>query len=293
MTRESVFEKKVQALRSILGSLDAAIVSFSGGVDSAYLLAEAVSVLGSRAWAFTADSPSLPRAELAAARKLAMDLGVATHRVGATHELDLPAYTKNASDRCYVCKQEMMRHAVAAAAILARQITATKVAGTTECEVTILVGTNVDDLGGHLPGLKAVKEAGARMPLVEAGLTKADIRRRSADLGLPTADKPELACLASRLPTGTEITAARLARVEAFEGGLAALGFRGFRVRFHEPIARIELAPQDLARAIEPGCREAIVALGKGLGFRFVTLDLAGYRRGSLSDELMGDEAKA
>ncbi|PID39225.1 MAG: TIGR00268 family protein [Proteobacteria bacterium] len=263
-------DSKAARLRAILAALDGAMVCFSSGVDSTFLLAEAVAVLGDRAVALTADSPSLPRAELEEARRLARALGVARHLIVETDELARPAYAANPDNRCYHCKAEMLRHAASAAAA--------------QGGATILVGTNVDDLGGHLPGLDAIQEAGARMPLVEAALTKAEIRALSRRAGLPSADKPEMACLASRFPTGTAITAARLERVERFEAGLAELGFVGLRVRFHEPIARLELAPSQFPRALDPARRERILELGRSLGFRFVALDLAGYRRGALSD---------
>jgi uncharacterized protein len=270
-TDTHTLDSKAARLRELLGELDSALVCFSSGVDSTFLLAEAVAVLGDRAVALTADSPSLPRAELDEARRLVAEIGVGQHIIVETDELERPEYAENPDNRCYYCKAEMLRHAVTAAA--------------EQGGATILVGTNVDDLGGHLPGLDAVKEVGARMPLCEAELTKAEIRELSRRAGLPSADKPEMACLASRFPTGTRITADRLERVERFEAGLAALGFIGLRVRFHEPIARLELAPSQLARAVDPDRREQILELGRSLGFRFVALDLAGYRRGALSDE--------
>lgn len=272
-------QQKLGALREILASFDAAVVCYSGGVDSAFLLAVAADVLGDRVVALTAESASLPRAELEEARVLASSLGVKRHVVLPSHEVEQEEYAKNPPNRCYFCKAELLR--------LATDYAEEHGIG------TLLVGTNTDDLKGHLPGLDASKERGARLPLVEAGLTKAEVRELSQQLGLSTWDKPQLACLASRFPYGTQITTERLGRVERFEAGLAELGFRGVRARFHDPIARLELEPEQLALAIEPERRAAIVALGHELGFRFVTLDLAGYQRGSFDGPILAERKDA
>jgi pyridinium-3,5-biscarboxylic acid mononucleotide sulfurtransferase len=190
-----------------------------------------------------------------------------------SREMERPGFAANPVDRCYHCKAELLEIARPAADRL----------GLTE----VLLGTNTDDLGDHRPGLKAANERGALHPLVDAGLTKAEIRELSRALGLPTWDKPQLACLSSRFPYGTEITPERLRQVDEFEEGLRALGFRQLRVRYHGEIARLELDVESMARVLGPGVREAIVTLGRRLGFTFVALDLAGFASGSLN-QLIG-----
>lgn len=271
MQTELQTELKSRKLRQILGRMNSALVCFSGGVDSALLLAVAVDVLGDHVTAFTADSPALPREELAQAAALARRLG-ARHVVRATHELENADYAANPSNRCYFCKTELLR-------------TAALVAGELGCEA-LLIGTTADDLGGHRPGLQAAGERGARHPLVEADLNKADVRALAEQLGLPVWDKPEMACLASRLPYGTPVTRERLARVERFERGLGTLGLTGLRVRLHDPVARLELPAEQIVRAASPALREQIVRLGRECGFVYVTLDLTGYRRGAMNEPL-------
>lgn len=265
--------EKLQTLTSILEQLGSALVCFSGGVDSTVLLKVAVDTLGDRAIALTADSPSLPRRELDQAREMARTFG-ARHLVLPTEELQDPRYTRNPANRCYFCKSELLR--------LARR----------EAErlglAAVLLGTNTDDLGGHRPGLKAASESGARHPLVEADFGKQDVRELARELGIDVAEKPEMACLASRFPYGSTITSERLQRVERFENGLENLGFSGVRVRFHDSIARLELPAEDLERAVTSPQRQAIVTLGRELGFAYVTLDLAGYRRGAMNEVLPG-----
>jgi uncharacterized protein len=260
---------KLHKLRQILGMMDSALVCFSAGVDSAFLLKIAADELGERVLALTAESPSLAPDELSEARALAGRIGV-RHLIVPTAELDDPRYAANPTNRCYFCKSELL----SVARRVARE----------QALAEILIGTNVDDLGDHRPGLQAANEAGARHPLVEAGLTKTEIRAFSRDLDLPTWDKPEMACLSSRFAYGSEITADRLDRVAQFEKSLKNLGFVGLRVRFHEAVARIELAPDQIARAVEPATRDRIIALGKDLGFTYVTLDLRGYRRGAMNE---------
>jgi len=265
---------KLDALRGILDDIGSAVVCFSGGVDSTFLLKVAVEQLCDRALALTAQSPSLPRRELEQATALAEQMG-ARHLVLETRELDDERYSNNPSNRCYFCKSALLD--IAASVARDRGINA------------ILIGTNIDDLNGHRPGMQATREQGARHPLVEARLGKAEIRELSRQLSLPTWDKPELACLASRIPYGTSIDAERLQRIERMEALLADLGFRGMRVRFHDTVARIELPADQIQRAAAPEVREQIVVAGRDLGFTYVTLDLQGYRRGAMNEVLTSD----
>lgn len=267
---------KTEKLREIVRGIESATVCYSGGVDSALLLKVAAQELGARVIAVTAQSPAVSERELEQAMSLAREMG-ARHLVVPTRELADPRYAQNPHDRCYYCKQELMR--------VATQVAREHGLG------AVLVGTNADDLGQHRPGLRAANESMARHPLAEAGLSKQEVRVLSRELGLPTWDKPEAPCLASRFPYGTAITAERLHRVDSFEGRLASLGFSGFRVRFHESVARIELPEDQLARAVEPKARAHLLEIGQRLGFTYVALDLAGYRRGALN-EALGEEQR-
>jgi uncharacterized protein len=260
---------KRDRLLEILRSLGSVAVAFSGGIDSTVVAQAAFLALGDRAVAVTADSPSVPRAELAEARRIAERIGI-RHQVVATDEFDDPDYVRNDGTRCYFCKSELY------SAIEQRL---------PELGVRVICsGANLDDKGDYRPGLKAAAEHAVRHPLQEAGFTKADVRALARTWGLPTWDKPASPCLSSRLAPGVQVTTERTGRVEAAEEYLHSLGYRECRVRLHEgELARIEVPTTALARLAEPGVREALVQRLRELGFRFVTLDLEGFRSGSLN----------
>jgi uncharacterized protein len=243
-----------------------ALVAFSGGVDSTLLAKAAFDALAERAVAVTAVSASLAPRELDEARELAAKIGIA-HRLETSSETTLPQYLVNDSNRCYHCKTELYT-------------ICERVAG--ELGLTVIVnGLNTDDLSDHRPGNQAAEEAGVRSPFVELGLDKAAIRDHSRRLGLPTADKPELACLASRFPTGTPISITGLEQIAAAEEVVAGLGFSQYRVRFHGDLARIEVLASEIERLTDVSIRERLLDGVRAAGFRFVTVDLAGYSRGS------------
>jgi len=266
-------DAKLAALRARLRELGSVLVCYSGGVDSAFVLAVAHQELGARAVGMTAVSPSLAPAEKEEAASIARLIG-ADHRLVESQELEDPNYVANNPDRCFHCKSELYRIA------LVKQ---------KEWGIAAIVnGTNVDDLGDYRPGLDAARQAGVVSPLVELGFTKADVRAGASAVGLPIWDKPAAACLSSRIPYGTSVTRDRLAQIGGFEADLRGLGFRQVRVRYHGDLARIELDLAEMTRAAEPELRAAMVAAGKKHGFRYVTLDLGGYRTGSHNEVLVG-----
>jgi pyridinium-3,5-biscarboxylic acid mononucleotide sulfurtransferase len=269
----SEIEGKLERLSANIGALPSALVCYSGGVDSAFVLAVATRQLGERAVAMTAVSPSLPPGELDYAKALAKEIG-ADHRLVSSQEMDDPRYVANNSDRCFYCKSEL--YEIAESKRKEWGLAAT------------LNGTNCDDLGDYRPGLVAAQNAGVKSPLVECGFSKADVRAAAQMLGLGAWDKPALACLSSRIPYGTSVTAERLAQIGGFEADLKKLGFRQVRVRYHEKLARVELDLEEIARAVDPSVRNEIVAAGKRNGFHYVTLDLGGYRTGSHNEVIVG-----
>lgn len=268
-------ETRFAALKDHLRRLERVLVAFSGGVDSTLLAAVAYDVLGDEAVAITADSPSIPRRELREALALAKQIGI-THRLVSTFEMDDPNYRANPVNRCYFCKSELFR----------------VLGGLAEAEgwAHIVYGAITDDLGDHRPGMQAAQEHQIHWPLAAAGLDKDDVRALSARYGLPTADKPSFACLSSRIPYGHEVTPAKLLQVEQAEDLLAAEGFKQFRVRHHGELARLEVPAADLPRLVEPERAERLYTGIKALGFLYVTVDLQGFRSGSMNEGLRPDQ---
>jgi uncharacterized protein len=256
---------RLASLREALAELGPVVVAFSGGADSAFLARVAHDVLGAGALAVTAVSPSLAGVEREECASLAAEWGLRWQEVETT-EMETAAYRRNDGDRCFWCKDALMD---AVAPIAERE------------RATVVLGVNLDDLGDHRPGQAAAAGRGARFPLVDAGFTKADVRAASRALGLRTWDKPAAACLASRIPYGTGVSVAILSRVERAEAGLQALGFRELRVRHYDDTARIEVPVAALADVVER--REEVVAVVRGAGYAYVTLDLEGLRSGNLN----------
>ena len=259
------------ALVERLRGLSSLIVAYSGGVDSAYLAYAATRALGRHALCVTADSPSYPERHREMALAIARDFGL-QHEIIATDELTQPGYRANGTDRCYFCKHELYSRLTS----LARDRSIQAVAD----------GSNADDRGDYRPGRRAAREFGIVSPLDEAGLSKADIRELSHQAGLPTWDEPASACLSSRIPYFSEVTPEKLRTIERAEAELRALGFRVLRVRHHGEVARIELGQDEMTRALEPELAAVIDRKLRAAGFRYVTMDLRGYRLGSLNEGL-------
>lgn len=264
-------QSKEQRLRGLLERLGSVVVAFSGGVDSAYLACVATEALGDRAVCITADSPSYPDRHRQIANRLAAQFSL-RHEIIQTDEMSRPAYRANAGDRCYHCKHELYT-----------QLTAIARARGLACVVD---GSNADDRGDYRPGRQAAREFGVRSPLDEVELTKQDIRELSRQRGLPTWDEPASACLSSRIPHFSEVTEQKLRMVEQAEAVLHGLGFRVCRVRHHGDVARLEIGTDEIQRVVEPEMRECIWRELRGIGFQQITLDLRGYRTGSLNEGL-------
>ena len=266
-----LIERKWEHLKAQLHEMRLAVLAFSGGVDSSLLLRAASEVMGPHCIAVTADSDTYPAGELLAAKEFARSLGV-THRIFHTDELASEAFVRNSSDRCYYCKKELFG--------MLRKL------ADKEGISFVIDGSNTDDLGDHRPGRKAAQEYSVRSPLVEAGISKSEVRELARTLNLPVWSKPSLACLSSRIPYGTRITPAVLKTVQIAEDHLRSLGFRQVRVRHHGDTARIEVDQSDFPLALANGVAARITAVLKEIGYTYVCLDLAGYRTGSMNEGL-------
>lgn len=268
---EEISAKKLLRLREVLSSLEAICIAYSGGVDSTFLLRVSKDVLGENVLAVTATSPTYPHRELKEAIESAQKIGV-RHLLISSNELDIPGFSENTTNRCYYCKHDLFQKLKAEAE---------------KCGIKAIAdGSNYDDTKDYRPGRKAAKELGVRSPLCEAGLTKNEIRYLSKELGLNTWNKPSLACLSSRIPYHEKITEEKLKQVEKAEGILRDMGFTQFRVRHHNDIARLEFIPEEMSLLKNAEIRLSIDSALKSLGFKYVTVDLKGYRTGSMNEVL-------
>ena len=263
--------RKQARLHEILSGMDSILVAYSGGVDSAYLAWAASAARRDRVLCVTADSPSYPRRHRDLAVRIADEFGL-RHEFVATAEMERAEYRANPANRCYYCKHELFTHLSAIARDRGFSV--------------VVDGNNADDRGDYRPGRQAAREFGVRSPLDEAELTKTEIRELSREVGLPTADEPASACLSSRIPYQSEVTETKLRMIEQAEEALRRLGFRVCRVRHHDVLARLEIGREEMARALEPEINAAIVRELKAAGYKYVSLDLQGYRTGSLNDVL-------
>jgi uncharacterized protein len=263
-------EDKLSKLRNIIEDMGSVLVAFSGGLDSSFLLKVAHDLLGEKALALTADSPTYSRREFNEASEFCSRFKI-KQIVIKSSEMEMPEFRKNPKNRCYYCKSVLFSRCLEKARELGMKYVAD--------------GSNLDDLSDERPGSIAAEELGIRKPLLEAGLTKEDIRRYSRELGLPTWDKPSYACLASRFPYGIEITERKLSAIEKLEEFIRDLGFRQVRVRDHKNIARVEIGGDEFLKFLEDGeLREKVVEKAKDAGFTYVTLDMQGYRTGSMNE---------
>ena len=263
--------RKQEKLLSVLGGLGTVIVAYSGGTDSAYLAWAAKQALGDSVLALTADTASMPTSHRRDAEDFARAYGI-RHEYVVTREFENPEYARNESDRCFHCKDELFQRL--------------EKVGRERGIPHIVYGVNVDDLGDYRPGQNAAANRDVKAPLVEAGLCKAEIRELSRLAGLPTWDRPAAACLASRVPYGTPVTVETVKTVERGEEAVKALGFRQFRVRFHGDLVRLEVAPDEMPKALTVEMAREFTSIFKDLGFHYVTLDLQGYRQGAMNEAL-------